>query len=139
MKRMAAVAMAVMVALTVCAQAPEEPVYVNFIVENPHLLDFPSREAQKIYDSACEAVRQEFNLRHPVRPIFTLELGADRDTVVHGESGSRVKLKKWDAGKFAQGVVAASFYALMPPKRRVEVARRALGWAQATVDVEELK
>lgn len=92
-------------------------------------------EINKIYFSACNSVRREFGNSNAVRPVITLVLGADKDAVDFDRHA--VLLTRWDRDLFAQGVVILAFEDLLTPQRRVIVAKRALNWADATVDVRE--
>ena len=49
-----------------------------------------------------------------------------------------VRLTKWDRHAFAQGVVLFAFEDLMPVEQRLMLAKRAVIWADSTVDVERL-
>lgn len=94
-------------------------------------------EAQKIYDAACAAVEREFGLHRNVRPEFKLVLGAPRSSVDFDRR--ELRLTKWNPYLFAQGVVMLAIQELMPPRQRVEMAMRAVNWADSTVDVQQLK
>ena len=96
----------------------------------------PAAEAEKIYFSACSAVQREFGGTRTVRPRVTLVLGADRDAAVYHER--EIRLTKWNARLFAQGVVVFAFEDLMPLDQRVTLATRAVNWADTTVDIESV-
>jgi hypothetical protein len=96
---------------------------------------FPVAEAQKIYASACSVVQREFGATRPVMPQVTLVLGADKNQV--GLDERQIRLTKWDPGAFAQGVVILASSDVMLD-RRLSLTKRALTWADATVDVKEL-
>jgi hypothetical protein len=96
-----------------------------------------TEEAHQLYLSACASVQQEFGRSHPPRPKVTLVLGADVDGVVR-EKGE-VRLRKWDRYLFAQGVVILAFGELMPMEERLTMAERAVTWADATVNVKQLR
>ena len=98
---------------------------------------WPAGEAQKIYLSACSAVQQEFGRTLPLAPKVTLVLGAEKNEVWF--VGGEVRLTKWNRDAFAQGVVWLAFFDLMPPQQRLSITRRAVNWADSTVEVEELK
>ena len=96
----------------------------------------PPAEPQKIYASACAVVQREFGGTHPVMPRVILVLGADKNETKIDQR--QIRLTKWDPGLFAQGVVILASSDLMLD-RRISLAKRALTWADATVDVKELK
>jgi len=97
---------------------------------------YPAAEAEKIYNSSCAAVKQDFGESKAMCPSVVLILGADQDGVdlVHGQ----VFLMKWNRGLFAEGVVMLTFQKLMSVDRTLTLAKRALSWADATVEVGQL-
>jgi len=97
---------------------------------------WPAAEAEKIYLSACSAVQHEFGSNRAVRPQVTVVLGADQDEASLDER--EIRLTKWDRHAFAQGVVLFAFEDLMPVEQRLMLAKRAVIWADSTVDVERL-
>ena len=50
----------------------------------------------------------------------------------------QVLLIKWDRDLFAQGVVVLAFEDLMTVERRVRIAKRAVNWTDATVEVAKM-
>ena len=68
-----------------------------------------------------------------VAPSVTSVLGADKNEVEFGQQ--EIRLKKWDRNAFAQGVVMVAFGDLMHD-RRAAMARRAVTWADQTLEVE---
>jgi hypothetical protein len=98
---------------------------------------WPAAEAQKIYFSACSVVRREFGSNRPVAPRVTLVLGASKNEVWF--QGQEIRLTKWDRYAFAQGVVWLAFVDLMPSQQRLTIAKQVVNWADATVDVEQLR
>ena len=94
---------------------------------------WPAAEAEKIYLSACSAVQREFGSNRAVRPQVTVVLGADKDAVLFDER--EIRLTKWDRHLFAQGVVVFASEDLMPVEQRLILAKRAVNWADATVDI----
>jgi hypothetical protein len=94
---------------------------------------WPAAEAQKTYRSACAVVQREFSANPSVAPPVTLVLGADKNDVEFGQQ--EIRLKKWDRNAFAQGVVRVAFGDLMHD-RSAAMARRAVTWADATLEVE---
>lgn len=98
---------------------------------------WPAAEINNVYLSSCAAVQREFGSTNtPVRPKITLVLGATTNSLDF-DNGT-VFLAKWEPDLFAQGVVMLAFEALMPPERRMAIARRALTLAGAAVDVTQL-
>ena len=98
---------------------------------------WPAAEAEKIYLSACSAVQREFGSNRAVRPQVTVVLGADKDAVLFDER--EIRLTKWNRHLFAQGVVVFAFEDLMPVEQRLILAKRAVNWADATVDIERIE
>jgi hypothetical protein len=98
---------------------------------------WPAAEAEKIYLSACSAVQREFGSNRAVRPQVKVVLGADTDTVLFHER--EIRLTKWDRQLFAQGVVVLAFQDLMPVEQRVTLAKRAVNWADATVEAKQVE
>jgi hypothetical protein len=108
----------------------------GFTVDGKGKDQWPAVEAQKIYDSACAVVEQQLGGNRTVRPQFKLVLGAATNSVNYDRR--ELRLTKWDPYLFAQGVILLSFEDLMSPKQRTEMAKRALTWADATIDVHHL-
>jgi hypothetical protein len=98
---------------------------------------WPAAEAQKIYFSACSVVQREFGSNRPVAPRVTLFLGANKNEVEF--QGQEIRLTKWDRYAFAQGVVWLAFVDLMPSQQRLAIAKQVVSWADATVDIEQLR
>jgi len=96
---------------------------------------WPAEEADRLYLSACSIVQQEFGGR-TIRPQITVVLGAERD---EADVRSReIRLVRWNPYLFAQGVVVIAFQNLMPPDERLLAARRAVNWADSTVEIKEI-
>jgi hypothetical protein len=93
----------------------------------------PAAEAQKLYRSACAVVQREFSANPSVAPSVTSVLGADKNEAEFGQQ--EIRLKKWDRNAFAQGVVMVAFGDLMHD-RSAAMARRAVTWADQTLEVE---
>ena len=92
----------------------------------------PPTDAEKIYLSACLAVEREFRSSNPIRPRVTLILGAAENRAFW--STREIWLTNWSPELFAQGVVMFAFEDLLPDGKRVDVAKRAVRWADSTVD-----
>lgn len=90
-------------------------------------------EVDKLYFSACQAVQMEFGEGRPVRPQFTLVLGAERNEAVIAKR--ELPLVKWDPSLFAEGAVIFAFEDLTTLHTRLLVARRAVALADSTVEV----
>jgi len=93
-------------------------------------------DAESVYLSACSAVEREFRISRPIRPQVTLVIGADEDRAYWGTR--EIRLTKWDPYLFAQGVVIFAFEDLLPDGERMAVAKRAVTWADSTVDAKNL-
>jgi hypothetical protein len=89
-------------------------------------------DAEKIYRSACSAVEREFRINRPLRPQVTLVVGAEKNGAYWGPR--EIRLAKWDPYLFAQGVVLFAFEDLLPAGERMAVAKRAITWADSTVE-----
>jgi hypothetical protein len=105
-------------------------------IDNKHKERVSAPEVEKIYSSACSVVQREFDLGHPLRPQVRLVLGADKNEIWF--AGREVRLTKWDRYAFAQGIVWLAFEDLMPSQRRLTIAKRAVSWADSTVEIEQL-
>lgn len=103
-------------------------------IQNKGKQKWPAAEAQKIYRSACSVVQREFGATHAVAPPVTLLLGADRNEV--GFDRREIRLTKWNPYLLAQGVVMLAFEELMSSDEKISLAKRAVTWADATVEVE---
>ena len=116
---------------TVCAAQNE------LRIRNRGNQKWPAEEAQKIYLSACSVVQREFGRTLPLEPQVALVLGAEKNEVWF--TGREIRLTKWNDHAFAQGVVWLAFEELMPSEQRLTIAKRAVNWADSTVEVEQLK
>jgi hypothetical protein len=105
-------------------------------IENKHTERVSIEEAQKIYSSACSVVQREFDSRHSLHPQIRLVLGADKNQV--RLAGGEIRLTKWDRYAFSEGVVWLAFEDLMSSQQRLSIAKRALNWADSTVEIERL-
>jgi hypothetical protein len=105
-------------------------------IDNRHKEKLSTPEVEKIYSSACSIVEREFDIKHPLRPRVRLVLGADRNEVRF--AGREIRLTKWDGYAFAQGVVWFAFEDLMPSQQRLTIAKRAVTWADSTVEIQRL-
>ncbi len=92
-------------------------------------------DAQKIYQSACSAVEDEFRSTRIVRPPITLIIGANENLALR--DSKEIRLVNWDASLFVQGVVVLVFDDQLD-RRRVAVARRALIGATSVVNARTL-
>lgn len=96
----------------------------------------PAAEAEKIYFSACSVIQREFGGNRVPRPQVTLIVGANAEGAYWDLR--EIRLVKWDPYRFAQGVVLFAFDDLMPTEERMAVAKRAVTWADSTVEVDSL-
>jgi hypothetical protein len=96
----------------------------------------PAGEAERIYLSACSTVQRQFGGRRTLRPQIALVLGAQQNQVEWNQR--EIRLVKWDPHLFAQGVVMLAFEELMPTGDRLDLARRAVSWADSTIEVGDL-
>lgn len=106
-------------------------------VSNKKNQKWPTAEAAKIYLSACSVVQREFGGRRLLHPSIKVVVGADANNVQL--SKRELRLVKWDPYLFAQGVVIFAFEDLMPAEERLTITKRAVSWADATVEVGQLR
>jgi len=105
-------------------------------IDNRHKERLSIPEAEKIYSSACSVVEREFDIKHPLHPQVRLVLGADKNEIWF--VGREIRLTKWNPYAFAQGVVWLAFEDLMPSQQRLTIAKRAMTWADSTVEIKQL-
>jgi hypothetical protein len=91
-------------------------------------------DAQKVYASACAVIRRQVGATHQPNPRILLVLGADKDEALWHTR--EIRLKKWDPFLFAQGAVLFALDEVMIG-RKIEMAREAVAWSQATIDVKQ--
>lgn len=109
----------------------------EFVVENNHNQKWPSAEARKIYASSCAVVQQEFGSNQAPKPQLTLVLGADRNSVSFDRR--EISLTKWNPYLFAEGVVMLAFVGRLSYEQRILLTKRAVNWADSTVDIGDMK
>jgi hypothetical protein len=119
-------------ALTAACQA-QERLTIDHKNNNERV---PSAEADRIYSSACAVVRQEFEVKSPTLPPVKLVPGANKNGVLLAER--EIWLTKWDRYLFAQGVVLLAFADVMTWDRKIAMTKRAVNWADSTVEIERL-
>lgn len=118
-----------LVFLTSCLA--QEPLSIRILSKQKSPMD-----AQKVYLSACSAVQREFGASQVLRPQLTLVIGGHGNAVDWDRR--EIHFQKWDANLFAQGVVMLAFEELLPVQRRLAVAKRAVTWADSTVEVRNV-
>lgn len=109
----------------------------QFAVQNKRNQKWPSAEARKIYASSCAVVQQEFGGNQLPQPQLTLVLGADDNAVSFDRR--EIRLTKWDPYLFAQGVVMLAFEDRLSNEVKISLTKRAVNWADATVDISDMK
>jgi len=124
------------VAIVICGLATGGQGQELFDVQVKGKQQWPAAEANRLYLSACAAVQREFGTHQPVRPQITLVLGAENNEA--RLETREIWLTKWNSYLFTEGVVIFAFEDLLPPRQRMIVARRAVNWADASVDVNLL-
>ena len=127
---------AVKFAISVFALAGAGLAQDGLTIDNRHKERFSTPEAEKIYSSACSVVEREFDIKQPLHPQVRLVLGADKNEIWF--VGREIRLTKWNPYAFAQGVVWLAFEDLMPSQQRLTIAKRAVTWADSTVEIERL-
>ncbi len=108
----------------------------SLIIEGTGKQRVPAEQAKKIYQSAMVAVEREFGNARPVQPPIKVVVGADSNEAVWDKR--EIRLTSWDPYLFAQGIVIFAFEDLMPTNKRLAIARRAITWANSTVDVNAI-
>jgi hypothetical protein len=109
----------------------------EFLVENKHNQKWPTAEARRIYASTCAVVQKELGANQTPKPQLTLILGADRNSVSFDRR--EIGLTKWDPYLFAEGVVMLAFEGWLPYEQRILLTKRAVNWAESTVDIGDMK
>ncbi len=110
----------------------------SFNVRNARKQKWPEAEARRIYAFASQAVEREFRAAaKPLRPHFTLVLGADKDQM--DINTNELRLVKWNREFFAEGVVLFAFEQMLPEDKKHQLTRRALSEAEATVNLQEAR
>lgn len=99
--------------------------------------NIPAAEAEKLYLSACSVIQREFGGNRVPRPHVTLIVGVDVNEVKW--DSREIRLIKWNPYLFAQGVAVFAFEDLMPEKERMALAKRAVTWANSTIEVNSLR
>lgn len=127
---------AVRFAISVLALAGVGLAQDGLTIDNKHKERLSTPQAVKIYSSACSVVEREFDIKHPLHPQVRLVLGADKNEIWF--VGREIRLTKWNPYAFAQGVVWLAFEDLMPSQQRLTIAKRAVTWADSTVEIERL-
>ena len=127
---------AVEFAISVLALAGAGLALDGLTIDNRHKERLATPEVEKIYSSACSVVEREFDIKHPLRPQVRLVLGAEKNEIWF--VGREIRLTKWNPYAFAQGVVWLAFEDLMPSQQRLTIAKRAVTWADSTVEIERL-
>ena len=108
----------------------------DFTVESSGKQKWQRDEVQKIYDSACAVVQREFGGNRTLRPKVKLLLGSDKNALAFDQR--EIRLVKWDPYLFAQGVVMLAFEDLLPTDQRLAMTKRAVNWADSTIDVKQV-
>jgi hypothetical protein len=96
--------------------------------------DSVSNDAQKIYASACTIIRRQVGATHQPNPRILLVLGAEKDEALWQKR--EIRLKKWNPFLFAQGTVLFAFDDVIAGQK-LEMAKRAVAWSQATIDIAQ--
>jgi hypothetical protein len=105
-------------------------------IDNKHKERVSTPEAEKVYLSACSVVEEEFVINHPILPRVKLVLGANKNVVLWAER--EIWLTRWDRYLFAPGGVMLAFADLLTGGRKIAMTKRAVNWADSTVELERL-
>jgi hypothetical protein len=93
-------------------------------------------EAEKLYRNTCAVVQRDFHSGAELRPRLTVVLGAQHNEV---RGDNEIWLTKWNPAMFAEGVVVVAFHQVLTDDVIKQLARRAVEYSDAMVDVAELK
>lgn len=112
-----------------------------FEVQNPNNQRWYPAEAQRIYSSACDLVARSIRPDKPphLEPRFRLVLGADDNEYVREGAVNEIRLKSWNAEKFAQGVVVVAIRDVLHADDLARIAHQSVVLADSTLDVRELQ
>src|SRR5579863_1207351 len=127
---------AMKLAISILALAAACSAQEGLRIDNKHKQSVSIPDAEKIYFSACAVVREEFDVKRPILPRVKLVLGTSKNGVLWDER--EVWLTRWDPYLFAQGVVMLAFAEIMTGDRRMVMTKRAMNWADSTVEIERL-
>jgi hypothetical protein len=127
---------AVKFAISVLALAAACLAQEGLTIDNKHKERVFVPEVEKIYFSACSVVREEFDVKRPMLPRVKLVLGTSENRVLFDER--EIWLTRWDRYLFAEGVVILAFDDLLTGDRKIAMTKRAVNWADSTVEIERL-
>jgi hypothetical protein len=94
------------------------------------------RQAEKLYQSACTIVKNDFHGAMDLHPRFTVIIGTDHNEV-HGRS--EIWLKQWNPAVFTEGVVVLAFEQVLTPDTIKQLGERAVRYTDATIDVADVR
>ena len=125
---------------TCAAQASSEGSFVVRYNKKPHF-SFTSaqmHEAETLYRNTCAIVQRDFRSSSELHPRFVVVLGTEQDELyaVHGKT--EIRLRNWNPSRFTQGVVILAFREMLTADAIQQLAKRAVQYSNATVDVTVL-
>jgi hypothetical protein len=105
-------------------------------IDNKHKERMSTPEAEKIYFSACSVVEEEFVINHPILPRVKLVLGANKNVVVWAER----EIWPYEMGPLSVriGGCHAGLRRSLTGDRKIAMTKRAVSWADSTVEIERL-
>jgi hypothetical protein len=120
------------------AQSSSDGFFVVRHVTKPGASLTPAQmhDAEKLYQNTCAVVQRDFHRSSELHPRFTVVLGAERNEV-HGNT--EIWLTKWNPAMFAEGVVVMAFQQVLTTDVIKQLAKRAVQYSDAMIDVSELK
>jgi hypothetical protein len=123
---------------TCIAQSSSDGFFVVRHVTKPGSSLTPAQmhDAEKLYQNTCAVVQRDFHSGSELHPRFTVILGAERNEV-HGNT--EIWLTKWNPAMFAEGVVVVAFHQVLTTDVIKQLAKRAVRYSDAMIDVSELK
>jgi hypothetical protein len=99
---------------------------------NPKHLPVPEEEVNRLFQTTCRVVAQEFHLQNEEALDFRLVLVmGERDEHVMADEDKGVYivyLNRWNEGKFATSAMRLAVWRVVPRKRRDELVRNILLW-----------
>jgi hypothetical protein len=137
----ACIALSSLLAIGLTGSAFAQAESVPFEVSNPKHKKWASEEAAKIYYSACELLARTVRPEKPPRlhPRFLLVLGANDNEVLRTDAAVEIRLKSWDANRFAEAMVMVAARELLQRDDLTKIARQSVSFAQSTVSVKQFE
>jgi hypothetical protein len=122
-------------AISVLALAAARLAQDSLTIDNKQKERVSTPEVEKIYFSACSVVREEFDVKTPILPRVKLVLGTSKTV----SCGMSEKYGLPDGTLFVRaGRCHVGLCRYHDGDRRMVMTKRAMNWADATVEIERL-